>query len=528
MAVLNEKENTEFFENIGEEDRHKIANDTDQSDHEETILEVLRRYPIACISIFVLLWGQVLVGYDTQAGGLVIGIPEFRKDFGYLYQGSYVLYGKWQSAFSGGPLAALVVGAVTGTFVSDKIGRKFTILIGLCITVAAVAVEFTATTNERFFAGKFVNGYGLGIIKSVTVTYIAEISPLAIRGKTTGASNLSLCIGPLVCTILSNSLGTRSDKWAYRGIFASQWLFSGVGLMLLPFLPESPWYYSNKGQDTKAKKSLQRLYGEKYMLSDVRLAWIKRSQEEMDMQKEGSSFLACFKGTNLRRTIITVMALTIQKLSGVDFISNYSTYYFQLAGFTTQKSFQLSCGAQGLSVAGTLTAMIIGDRLGRRRLLLSGLTIMMTLLAITGGLSTRSDDKGMITGASACIVMYNFFYNFGLGAVAYSVIAETPAPHLRSKTIGLAIGTVNVLGCMWLFVLPFIFNPDKANLKGKTAFIYFGLDVFCLTYLYFYQTETANRSFREIDEMFDKHVRARDFATFETDYLRAQRDATTK
>ncbi|KAK9452801.1 general substrate transporter, partial [Dipodascopsis uninucleata] len=487
-----------------------------KSDHEETVWDACKRYPKACFWIALLLWGVVLVGYDSQAGGMVVSIPRFREDFGYYYAGNYVLVSKWQSAFSGGPLASLVFGSIGGTWISDYIGRKWTIFIGLTVSIAAVGVEFSATTNEVFFAGKFINGCGLGFIYSVSMTFIAEISPLSLRGITTGATNLSLCIGPFVCYLVSNKIATRDDAWAYRALFASQWAFSGTCFLLLPFIPESPWFYAARNQDEKAKQSLMRLYGDQYRSIDSRLNWIKTVQQEVRKTSEGASYIDCFRGTNLRRTIISCMPMIIQQMSGVNFIANYSTYYYQLAGFTTHQSYQISCGAQALSISGTLVAIVFGDRIGRRRLLILGLSVLTVLLAITGGLATQTENVQILKAASAFIAMYNFFYNAGQGAVVYSVSAECPASHLRSKTIALALGIANMLGCMWSFVLPFIFNPDNADLEGKTAFIFCAFDVLSLVYLYFYQPETANRSYAEIDEMFNNHVSARNFAKYKT------------
>jgi hypothetical protein len=78
---------------------------------------------------------------------------------------------------------------------------------------------------------------------------------------------------------------------------------------------------------------------------------------------------------------------------------------------------------------------------------------------------------------------------------------------------------------MWQFVLPFIFNPNEANLGAKTSFIFGGLSVLCWIYLYFYQPETARRSFEEIDEMFLKHIPARKFKGFKTDAEQMGEDA---
>jgi hypothetical protein len=114
-------------------------------------------------------------------------------------------------------------------------------------------------------------------------------------------------------------------------------------------------------------------------------------------------------------------------------------------------------------------------------------------------------------------VIYNFAYNFAIGAVAYAVIAETATSRLRAKSIAISTTIQAGFFTMWQFVLPFIFNPNEANLGAKTSFIFGGLSVLCWVYLFFYQPETANRSFEEIDEMFAKHVPARQFRGFKTD-----------
>lgn len=44
--------------------------------------------------------------YINTAGGSVLGIPRFRKDFGSPYEDDYVLPATWQSAYFGAPSAA--------------------------------------------------------------------------------------------------------------------------------------------------------------------------------------------------------------------------------------------------------------------------------------------------------------------------------------------------------------------------------------------------------------------------------------
>lgn len=62
-----------------------------------------------------------------------------------------------------------------------------------------------------------------------------------------------------------------------------------------------------------------------------------------------------------------------------------------------------------------------------------------------------------------------------------------------------------------------MFNPDRANLGAKTAFIFSGFNVICLVYLWFYQVETKGRRYDELDEMFMKKISVREFANYKTD-----------
>lgn len=69
-----------------------------------------------------------------------------------------------------------VVGALGCGQIADWLGRRMVVLICLVISFAAITMEFVATTNELFFGGKFLNGFAVGALASVTVTYIGEVS----------------------------------------------------------------------------------------------------------------------------------------------------------------------------------------------------------------------------------------------------------------------------------------------------------------------------------------------------------------
>lgn len=77
-----------------------------QEAHEVWKLASFRKYPWACFWSIYAVWVVLLVSFENQAAGPVIGILEFRKDFGHATTAadgtvSYVIDANWQSAFQG-------------------------------------------------------------------------------------------------------------------------------------------------------------------------------------------------------------------------------------------------------------------------------------------------------------------------------------------------------------------------------------------------------------------------------------------
>jgi len=96
------------------EDVHQMGKSgqyANQIEHEETALGALRGHPWANLWIVYAIWVLVACSFDSNASSSILGIPKFREDFGSPYGGTFVLPAKWQSAYSGGPAAATVIGA---------------------------------------------------------------------------------------------------------------------------------------------------------------------------------------------------------------------------------------------------------------------------------------------------------------------------------------------------------------------------------------------------------------------------------
>ncbi|KAF9878323.1 MFS hexose transporter [Colletotrichum karsti] len=484
-------------------------------DAEETPLQAIKNQPWAFAWCLYAIYVLVLTSFDNQAGGSILGIREFRKDFGSPYNGDYVLPAKWQSAYSGAPVASAVVGSIGAGYIADLIGRKWTYFISYIFIFVGITLEVISTTNEIFFAGKFIAGFPIGAFITVSMTYIGEVAPLALRGIMTAAAAIAFTIGPFIVSLVVNSTGTREDRWAYRAVFVSQYGISGLGAIMLFFMPESPWWLVNKDQMQKAARSLGRL-GYDAIQVEKRLSVITNTLAEVRKETDGVTFAECFRKSNLRRTIISVAPLSIQALCGVFFVSSYSTYYQQIAGYSVKESFILAIVQQVMSMIGNIVSWFLIDRVGRRGLTLYGMCILTTLLMVTGGLAVAG-TPGAVKGTVALLLIYCFFYNVTIGATAYSLLTEIATSRLRAKTASMALALQNALFTMWAFVIPFLFNPDQANLGAKVAFIFGAMSILSTVYLWFFQPEVAGRSYEELDELFIKKVPARQFKGYKTE-----------
>jgi MFS transporter, SP family, general alpha glucoside:H+ symporter len=217
------------------------------------------------------------------------------------------------------------------------------------------------------------------------MTYIGEITPLPLRGVLTAATPISLILGSLSSALVVNFTGDQATRWAYRIAFVSGYGFMGIAVLLLPLMPESPWWLVSHNKPDQALHALQKIGYPDPLDAEGKMREIRRVLAKTDEETSGATYAECFRRSNLRRTVIAAMPLTIQTFSGVAFVGSYSTYYQQLAGYSTAASFRLFIVQQILSGAGNVVSWFLVDRVGRRKLTLWGMVVLTATLLITGG-----------------------------------------------------------------------------------------------------------------------------------------------
>ncbi|WWC61109.1 uncharacterized protein I303_103687 [Kwoniella dejecticola CBS 10117] len=422
--------------------------------------------------------GAILWGYDVQISSGLLSTPLFRHDFGYEYKGEDVIPARWQSAFNSvGSIGGMFGGVAVG-WIADRIGRRASIAVASLISIIAIFIQFFCPPHQNalLLVGKLINGLSLGMYISSAAAYCAEISPVMLRGITTGSVNL----------------------WI--------WIFPVILLVGLPFAPESPWYLARKGYVERARAVLTRLGIQDV---DLHLRQIQETIVLEDHYARETTYWQCFKNNNRRRTVIALMVFVLQQIVGVIFVLGYSTYFFQLAGFATSESFKLGVGVTAIGVVGNLTALYSVNKFGRRPLFLLGM-IGCTAVNFGIGFSSISDSKAARWAEAIFTLIFGLIYQGSIGPLGYVIFSEVSSAKLRSKTVGIGI-CVNSLCGMYLV------NPDEANLKGKVGYIFGGLGLLGSIWTFFFIPETKNRTVDELDALFEAKVSSRRFGKITVD-----------
>ena len=114
------------------------------------------------------------------------------------------------------------------SWMSDRIGRRYSLLVGLCLVTGGIFGEVFSSTRVAFLIGKLILGIGLGFYLTIGPLYCSEVAPVVLRGMITGGINFAIVIGQLLSNAVIKGFGGRDDRWAFRGPFAIQWLFVGM------------------------------------------------------------------------------------------------------------------------------------------------------------------------------------------------------------------------------------------------------------------------------------------------------------
>ncbi|KAL1592140.1 hypothetical protein SLS59_009908 [Nothophoma quercina] len=261
-----------------------------------------------------------------------------------------------------------------------------------------------------------------------------------------------------------------------------------------------------------AEKALASLSSEKVNVKAALAQIVETDTLERDMEA-GSTYYDVFRKINWRRTEIAIGVYTTQVLCGV-YLINYGTYFFSLAGLGTDQAYNMGIGFMAVGWISVIFSWYLMQKFGRRVLFGTGLAVLTVIMFLVGILDCVP-AKGAIWAKSAMLLVWNSVYNWSVGPVAFAIFCEVSATRVRSKTIAVATAVQALVGIIMTVAIPYLINPDEANLGGKLGFFFGGLSVPCLVWWFLRVPEMKGRTYEELDIMFERNVKTRQFRNYQ-------------
>lgn len=498
-----------------------------ESERKMSFREGVRLYPKAMFFSFGLSLAVIMEGYDTWLLGNFFGMEAFAKKYGGpagVVDGvqTYQISATWQTAISNSTAAAQIIGLFFNGIISERIGYRKTMMGALFAITCFIFVTFFAVNIHMLLAGYVLSGLPWGIFQTLTTTYAAEVTPVTLRPYLTTYVNLCWVIGQLIASGILKGFVSGKSQWSYRVPYAIQWIWPVPIFIVAFFAPESPWWLVRHGKIDAARAALLKLTSKnnkEFNVEDT-LAMMIHTNELEIQQTSGTTYWDCFKGVDLRRTELTVGTWLIQQTSGSPMIG-WGTYFMLQAGLSPTNAYSLGVGQSAMGFVGTVCSWFLMPHFGRRTLYLWGQLAMFVILMVIGGLGVPTETSSTAWATGALILILTFTYDFTVGPVCYSLVAELPSTRLRIKTVVLSRNVYNVAGIVIGTLQPRFMNPTAWNWKGKTAFFWGGLNILGVIWTYFRLPEPKGLTYADLDVLFENHISARKFRKVEVDPFRS-------
>ncbi len=378
-----------------------------------------------------------------------------------------------------------VIGALTGGFPTDRLGRKKTLFwIGVLYFVSAVGSAL-ATDPFMFAFFRFIGGLGVGASTVAAPAYVSEIAPPKDRGKLVALYQFNIVFGILVAFV-SNYLLSGIGENAWRWMVGVEAIPAFIYTLMILGVPRSPRWLLVKKHDREAAAKTLRLIDPGM---DVEAEMERILSDQRDVVRGETIFSPKYR---FALTLAFLIAF-FNQFSGINAFLYYAPRIFEIAGLEKSSALLSSVGIGATNLVFTLIGLALIDRFGRRQLMYIGsvgyiLSLSSVAVAFLLGI------KGM--AVPVFLFLFIASHAVGQGAVIWVFISEIFPNHLRASGQSFGSSVHWVLAAAIPSSIPFLFGSiGAAPVFGIFAFMM----VLQLIFVWRMMPETKGVSLEELE-----------------------------
>ena len=441
--------------------------------------------------------GGFLFGYDTAViSGTIAQVTQlFQLDT--LQQGWYV----------GCALVVSIVGVLFAGILSDKLGRKLTMVISAVLfSTSALGCALSADFTQLVIY-RIIGGVGIGVVSIVSPLYISEVAVAQYRGRLVSLYQLAVTVGFLGAYLVNYQLlawaesGTQlSVDWlnkvfiteVWRGMLGMETLPAILFFIIIFFIPESPRWLIVRGKELKAVNILEKIYNSiteaKSQLKETKSVLTSETRSEWSLLMKPGIFKA---------VIIGVCIAILGQFMGVNAVLYYGPSIFENAGLSGGDSlfYQVLVGL--VNTLTTVLALVIIDKVGRKKLVYYGVSGMVVSLILIGLYFLFGDSLGV---SSLFLLIFFLFYVFCCAVSICAVVFVLLSEMYPTKVRGLAMSIAGFALWIGTYLIGQLTPWMLQNLTPAGTFFLFAL--MCVPYMLIVWKlvpETTGKSLEEIE-----------------------------
>ena len=306
-----------------------------------------------------------------------------------------------------GPTLGGILSASCAGPLSDLYGRRTLLLWMAALYVVSAALSAFAPSYEVLLLARFVGGIAFASLALAPI-YISEIAAARSRGRMVAINQFNIVLGLSAAYFVNFIIQRISqldadwvsalalDTATWRWMVGLEVLPATVWLLLMLRLPESPRWLIINGRESEGRAVLSQLELDNDL--DTEVADIRHSAHgEISTLRARISEVF---GPRMRFALVVGLLLAVaQQITGVNAIYFYAPMVFEQSGIGTDAAFAQAVAVGITNVVFTIVSMLLIDRMGRKPLLLiglSGIAVSMLLCAWSfNNASYALDDRAL-------------------------------------------------------------------------------------------------------------------------------------
>lgn len=385
-------------------------------------------------------------------------------------------------------LAGAFVGSLFSGWIADGLGRRRAFQLCALPMILGAFVSAKSRTLMGMLLGRLLVGTGMGLGPPVAALYVTEISPAFVRGTYGSFIQIATCLGLMGSLFVGIPVKEIIGWW--RVCFMLSIVPATILCLSMSFCAESPHWLYKRGRITEAEAEFERLLG----ASHVKSAVAELSKSDRGDDSDSVTISELLYGRHFRVIFIGSALFALQQLSGINAVFYFSSAVFRSAGVPSGLA-NVFIGVANLS--GSIVAMALMDKLGRRVLLLwSFFGMAMSMLLQVFSASSYLKGFGALYLSVGGMLMFVLTFALGAGPVPGLLLPEIFPSRIRAKAMAVCMSVHWVInffvGLLFLRLL---------ELLGPSL-LYSIFAAFCLLAVIFVKRnvmETKGKSLQEIE-----------------------------